>query len=212
MEKKISQNVFNTISSQVFPLIKNAGDSIKDDESTYNLSFVPFTINFLFGIICNIKTRAQLITQIRTSDIAQALNLVNASNSSYTEAFYRYNSKLFREIFIQLLSCLSFISIPGLDQLGLFMLVDGSIFPAVKSMTWASYKKTANALKLHLAFNLNKMIPAEFITADANYSERKFLKDILKEGITYICDRGYMGFKTFKAICLLIRLKYSHFV
>ena len=201
MEKKISQNVFNTILSQVFPLIKNAGNSIKDDESTYNLSFVPFTINFLFGIICNIKTRAQLITQIRTSDIAQALNLVNASNSSYTEAFYRYDSKLFREIFIQLLSSLSFMSIPGLDQLGMFMLVDGSIFPAVKSMTWASYKKTANALKLHLAFNLNKMIPAEFITADANYSERKFLKDILKEGITYICDRGYLCLKTFKAIC-----------
>jgi len=88
MEQKISQNVFKTILSQVFPLINNAGNSIKDDESTYNLSFVPFTINFLFGIICNIKTRAQLITQIRTSDIAQALNLVNASNSSYTEAFY----------------------------------------------------------------------------------------------------------------------------
>jgi hypothetical protein len=81
------------------------------------------------------------------------------------------------------------------------MLVDGSIFPAVKSMAWARYKKTANALKLHLSFNLNKMIPAEFITTDANYSERTFLKDILKEGITYICDRGYLCFKTFKAIC-----------
>jgi hypothetical protein len=158
-------------------------------------------MNFLFGIICNIKTRAQLITQIRTSTTAHELNLVNASNPSYTEAFYRYNSKLFREIFIQLLSSLSFMSIPGLDQLGFFMLVDGSIFPAVKSMTWASYKKTANALKLHLAFNLNQMIPAEFITAAANYSERKFLKDILKKGITYICDRGYLCFKTFKAIC-----------
>lgn len=201
MEKKISQNVFKTILSPVLSLIENAGNSIKDDESTYNLSFVPFTINFLFGIICNIKTRAQLITQIKTSTIARKLNLVNASNPSYTEAFYRYDSKLFREIFIQLLSKLNFMSIPGLDQLGLFMLVDGSVFPAIKSMAWASYKKTANALKLQLAFNLNQMIPAEFITTDANYSEKKFLRDILKEGITYICDRGYLCFKTFKAIC-----------
>ena len=201
MEKKISQNVFKTILSPVLSLIENAGNSIKDDENTYNLSFVPFTINFLFGIICNIKTRAQLITQIKTSTIARKLNLVNASNPSYTEAFYRYDSKLFREIFIQLLSKLNFMSIPGLDQLGLFMLVDGSVFPAIKSMAWASYKKTANALKLQLAFNLNQMIPAEFITTDANYSEKKFLRDILKKGITYICDRGYLCFKTFKAIC-----------
>ena len=134
MEKQISQNVFQTILSPVLSLIENAGNSIKDDENTYNLSFVPFTINFLFEIIYNIKTRAQLITQIRTSDIARELNLVNASNPSYTEAFYRYDSKLFREIFIQLLSSLNFISIPGLDQLGIFMLVDGSIFPAIKSM------------------------------------------------------------------------------
>ena len=36
MEKKISQNVFNTILSQVFPLTENAGNSIKDDKSTYH--------------------------------------------------------------------------------------------------------------------------------------------------------------------------------
>ena len=43
MEKKINQNVFQTILSPVLSLIEDAGNSIKDDESTYNLSFVPFT-------------------------------------------------------------------------------------------------------------------------------------------------------------------------
>ncbi len=201
MTNKIKENVFEAILSPVLSLIENTGNSIKDDENTYSLSFIPFTINLLFGIINNVKTRAQLITYIKTSTIAQKLNLVNASNASYTEAFYRYDSKLFREIFIHLLNKLNFMSIAGLDQLGRFMLVDGSIFPAIKSMAWASYKKTANALKLHLAFNLNQMIPAEFITTEANYSEKKFLNDILTQGITYICDRGYLCFKTFKAIC-----------
>ena len=201
MADKIEQNVFETILSPIRPLIEETGNSIEKDQKTYKLSFVPFTINLLFGIISNIKTRAQLITEIQTSFIAEKLHLVNASNTSYTEAFYRYDSKLYREIFLQLLDKLNLMKIPNLDPLGLFMLVDGSIFPAIKSMTWACYKKTANALKLHLAFNLNSMIPAEFISTDANYSEKKFLRDIIKEGITYICDRGYLCFRTFKHIC-----------
>jgi len=201
MTEKFTKNVFETILAPVLSLIENAGNSIKGDEDTYTLSFIPFTINLLFGIFNNIETRAQLITHITTSTVAQKLNLVNVKNASYTEAFYRYDSNLFRQIFIQLLSTLNFMSIPGLDQLGLFMLVDGSIFPAIQSMAWATYKKTANALKLQLAFNLNQMIPAEFITTEANYSEKKFLKDILQQGITYICDRGYLCFNSFKAIC-----------
>lgn len=199
MDKK--ENSFEEIVSAVRPLIEKIGDNIKGDADKYTLSFIPFTINLLFGIICNIKSRAQLITEILTSDTAKALNLVNASNSMYSESFDRYGSKFYREIFINLLDKLNFMSIPGIDPLGVFMLVDGSIFPAIKSMTWACYKKTANALKLHLVFNLNQMIPTEFISTEANYSEKKFLRNIVKAGITYICDRGYLCFKTFKTIC-----------
>ena len=45
------------------------------------------------------------------------------------------------------------------------------------------------------------MIPVEFLAKEGKYSERKFLKDILEKGITYICDRGYISFKIFKNIC-----------
>ena len=59
----------------------------------------------------------------------------------------------------------------------------------------------SDAIKLHLSLNLNQMIPTEFICTNANYSERRFLTDVLTQGITYICDRGYVGFRSFKAIC-----------
>ena len=36
------------------------------------------------------------------------------------------------------------MSIPGIDKLGMFMLIDGSIFPVIKTMTWATYKSTSN--------------------------------------------------------------------
>ena len=201
MIKKIDQNIFEIILAPVISLLQKTGNDIEDDQNKYNLSFIPFTMNLLFGIICNIKTRAQLITEIKTSSTANKLNMINASSASYTEAFSRYNSNLFKNIFIQLLSSINLMSIPGIDKLGMFMLVDGSIFPVIKTMTWATYKSTANAIKLHLSLNLNKMIATEFICTNANYSERRFLADIITQGITYICDRGYVSFKGFKAIC-----------
>ena len=161
MPKKIDQNVFESILEPVNSMIKKSGNDIEDDEEKYNLSFVPFTKNLLFGIICNIKTRAQLITEIKTSPTADKLNMKKSSSASYTEAFSRYNAKMFQNIFIQLLSSLNLMNMPGIDKLGIFMLVDGSIFPVIKTMTWATYKSTANAIKLHLSLNLNQMVPTE---------------------------------------------------
>jgi hypothetical protein len=142
-----------------------------------------------------------LVTEIESSDDAKAFGLVHASKSMYSEAFARYNPELFRAIFYQLITTISFLCIPELKHLGQVLLVDGSLFPAISTMQWASYKSTANAIKMHLAFNLNKMIPVQFLMKEGNYSEKKFLNDILEKGITYVCDRGYISFKIFRDIC-----------
>jgi len=92
------------------------------------------------------------------------------------------------------------MGIPEIRHLGQFLLIDGSLFPAMVNMEWAHHKKTANAIKLHLSFELNRMIPIQFFSTEGNYSERKFLKNILEAGVTYICDRGYICFELFKEI------------
>jgi len=194
------EKVFGKILSPVMQIISKTVNTLGDDDKKYKLSFLPFTVNLLYGIMSNIKSRAQLITETKTSDIAEKLGLVVVSNSMYSEAFFRYGPELYKTIFVQLLSTLSFMSIPGIDQLGRILLVDGSVFPAISTMGWAAYKSTANAVKLHLALELNRMIPVEFLSTEANYSEKKFLLDIVKEGITYILDRGYVSFNGFKAI------------
>jgi hypothetical protein len=68
-------------------------------------------------------------------------------------------------------------------------------------MIWASYKKNAKAIKLHLAFELNRMIPVQFLNTEANASERKVLLNILEAGVTYVADRGYVCFNLFYEIC-----------
>jgi hypothetical protein len=53
-------------------------------------------------------------------------------------------------------------------------------------MDWAVYKRSKNALKLHLAFELNRMISVQFICTDANGNERKMLAALLEAGVTVL--------------------------
>ena len=89
---------------------------------------------------------------------------------------------------------------PEIASLGQISLVDGSLFPTLKSMDWATYKETKNAIRLHLSFHLNQMLPTEFWVAAGNSSERTFLLKILKEGFTYVADRGYFSFEVIEKI------------
>jgi hypothetical protein len=194
-------NVFDAILSPMSGPLRQAADSLEDDATTYVLSFVPFTVNMIFGIINSIKSVSQLVTQIKTSETARRLGLVVSSKTGYHEAFHRYTAEQYREIFIGLLKSLPLLEIPELASLGLIYLVDGSVFPAISSMEWACYKNQANAIKLHLCFELNRMVPVQFLSSHAKSSEKKFLESILEKHVTYICDRGYVSFVLFYQIC-----------
>ena len=130
----------------------------------------------------------------------------------YSEAFGRYDPMIFQRLFLALLETLTFIEIPELQALGRFILVDGSVFPAFSTLDWANYKSDSQALKMHLAFELNRMIPVQFVSSYVNASEKKMLLTFLEKGVTYIADRGYISFKLFKQITdkqafFIIRLK-----
>jgi hypothetical protein len=84
--------------------------------------------------------------------------------------------------------------------LGRLACVDGSLIPAIKTMSWATYKTSVNALKIHVAFELNRMIPVQILSTDANTSERKILTQFLEVGVTYIADRGYLSFRMLQQI------------
>ena len=201
MIDKVEKNVFEKILEPVSSLIEEAQKSMQDDSENYTLSFTAFTTNLLFGIICQIKSIGKLIVEIKTSRVAKEIGLPGASKSMYSEAFYRYDPEIYRKIFGKLLLACNFFAIPEIKQLGQILLVDGSVFPAISSMYWAKYKKNANAIKMHLAFELNRMIPVQFLSTEGNYSEKQFLQDIIEKGVTYICDRGYISFEIFKFIC-----------
>lgn len=192
--------IFKEIVKPILPILEEEANTIKGDNEKYTLSLYPFTINLLFGIIEGIKSISQLATFIKTSQKTEELNLVKASKSMYSESFDRYSVGIFKRMFSYVLDNLNFMEIPEINSLGRFYLTDGSIFPAIKTMAWATYKKRINAIKLHLSFELNRMIPVSFISTEANYSEKKALLAMISKGITFIADRGYLKFKLFKQI------------
>jgi hypothetical protein len=200
--------VFDEILAPVMPLIVEEARKLPHDANTYTLSFLPFTLNLLFGLISGIKSIGLLVTEIKTSTEAKTFALVRASKSMYSEAFYRYSTHTYRAIFYALLEKMSFLKIPEIQALGRFCCVDGSVFPALITMTWAVYQKKRHAIKLHLAFELNRMIPVQFLSTEANASERKILRQMLEAGVTYIADRGYVCFQLFHDIAA----RQAHFI
>ncbi|MBK8533972.1 MAG: transposase [Candidatus Competibacteraceae bacterium] len=67
---------------------------------------------------------------------------------------------------------------------------------------------------MHLAHELNRMIPVQFISSEANYSERKVFMELLEAGVTSITDRGYLSFDIFQRVTekqafFITRIRYN---
>ena len=206
----ISTTVFESIIAPLKPLLAEQAHCLKGDD--YKLSFYVLTHNLIYAIIGKVGSISLLVSHLKSSPDTAAFNLVEASKSMYSEAFRRYDPTWFQKLFLTLLGQLQFLGIPEIQTLGQFILLDGSIFPAFRTMEWACYKSHKNALKLHMSFDLNRMIPVQFICTDANGNERKVLAALLEVGVTYIADRGYASFALFEQITtqkafFIIRIK-----
>jgi hypothetical protein len=122
------------------------------------------------------------------------------ARSTFNDAFERFSPDLFKEVFIYLLKTLSLIAIPELAALGTLYCIDGSVFPVLSSVQWAEYKEKFRAAKMHLCFELNRMIPVNIIIGTGNSNERDALRQMLVAKVTWIADRGYMYFQLFHDI------------
>ena len=152
--------VFESIIAPLKPLLTEQAAQLKNDG--YKLSFYFFTLNLLYAIISRIESISLLVTHLKSSSDTVTFALVDASKSMYSEAFSRYDPTWFQKLFLSLLGLLQFMPLPEIQALGRFIIMDGSTFPAIQTMEWACYKSSKNALKLHLSFNLNQMIPVQF--------------------------------------------------
>ena len=205
---------FEKIIEPVILLIKEEQNRLKNDEKLYKLSLYYFMVSLIHAVINKTQSIRLLITEIKTNPDLKKLGFVLASPSMYSEAFSRYKPEVFQRIFAKLIEIIEIKDIPEIRTLGRFILFDGSLFPAFKNMESAKYTSQCQALKMHLAYELNRMIPVQFISSEANYSERKVFMELLEAGVTYITDRGYPAFDIFQQVTekqafFITRIRYN---
>jgi hypothetical protein len=147
-------------------------------------------------------------TRLNHGLLSDTLGLYPIPYSTFMEGFTRFSPHLFRDVFQYLLKNLPFKAVPDFAALGILCCVDGSLFPVINSMLWAEYTRHHQALKLHLCFELNRMIPVDFQVGSGNSSERDALLSMATAGVTYIADRGYMSFK----LCYELLQKEAFFI
>lgn len=162
------------------------------------LHFRDFVRKLVYHFTKGCESGRQLLTDVETSD--PELELDEVKRSTFFDAFQRFPVAWFASLLAFLLATVVWQAIPELATLGKLYCVDGSIFPAIASMLWAEYTSQHRAIRLHLCFELNRMIPAYFLVDTGKSNEKKALLQMLEAGVTYIADRGYLCFPLLAAI------------
>ena len=193
----------NTFSALIKPLLEYCeknGDSIDKASGSRTFKFQHFVLTIVFAHLMQIPSLRKLTNKLELSDTAKDLDLKAFAWTTIRDGFTRFSYDFFVSMYRSVLQHTTIVRLDSIDELGLISLVDGSIFPTISNMCWAEYKKTKRAIRLHVEFSLNQMIPLEFLGQKANSSERQFLLSIVKKGVTYVADRGYFSFDVVAAI------------
>jgi IS4 transposase len=162
------------------------------------LHFKGFVRLLVYHFAKGCESGRQLVTDVSTAE--SELELGEVKRSTFFDAFQRFPVAWFASMLSFLLATVVWPAIPELEALGKLYCVDGSLFPAIASMLWAEYRRNHQAIRLHLCFELNRMIPAHFLVDSGKSNEKKALRQMLKGGVTYIADRGYLSFPLLAAI------------
>jgi hypothetical protein len=162
------------------------------------LHFREFVQLLVYHFSKGCESGRQLLTDTLTA--APELGLPEVKRSTFFDAFQRFPIAWFASLLSFLLAAVTWKAIPELDALGKLYCVDGSVFPAVATMLWAEYTSKHKAIRLHLCFELNRMIAVQFLVDTGNSNEKKALLQMLEAGVTYIADRGYYSFPLLAAI------------
>lgn len=191
----VNLTLFNLLLRPIEAVIASMSTIIDQESRSQKLFFADFVRKLFFAYLEQVGSLRSLAIELQSNQKCSDLGLAETPFSTLKDGFYRFSSEHFKSLFETVLSSLDLKRIKGLDEIGLFRVIDGSLFPTLMQMSWSEYRKHKNAFKLHLNFELNRMIPTEFLVGSGKSSERDFLLKVVEKGVTYIADRGYASFE-----------------
>jgi hypothetical protein len=190
----VKKTFFTMLLQPTEPVIGAVSAIIDQESNSQKLFFADFVRKLIFGYVYQVSSLRNLALELKTNRVCWEVGLFFTPFSTLKDGFARFESRHFKQLFEAVLERTKLSQVPFLDEVGIFRVIDGSLFPTLRQMSWTSYRKRKNAFKLHLSFDLNRMIPVEFWIGKGNSSERSFMESVIESGITYIADRGYGSF------------------
>ena len=182
--------VFNALYEPLEPIVEEVAQKCPSNDQPKKLFLQPMVRNLVYHFVMGLESLGLLVTHLRTSEHTVPLGLLPAGKSTFHEAFERFPAADFRKMFFLLLSSVGWLAVPEMAALGRLCVVDSSLFPALLHMAWATYSSTHHAFRLHLCFELNRMLPVQVLLQEGTSNEKQALKGWLEAGVTYIADRG----------------------
>ena len=190
----MNQILFSILLRPIEAIIVSISPIIDQESLSQKLFFADFVRKLLFGYLEQVGSLRSLPLELQTNVKCRSLGLLPTPFSTLKDGFSRFESKYFKMLFEKARASMNLSGVKCVDEIGLFQLIDGSLFPILRQMSWSHYRKAKNAFKMHLSFELNRLIPTEFVIGSGKSSERLFLEKVLEAGVTYIADRGYGSF------------------
>ena len=133
---------FEKLLSPLKDFLELEGKGIDTKTGSRKLFFTNFTLTFLYAILMDYSSLRSIISNLKTDKTAKRLGFNAIAYSTFRDAFSRFQSNAYKNLFLFIYQDFSWKSLDKLNEIGLFSLIDGSIFPTIQSMDWAKYKKT----------------------------------------------------------------------
>lgn len=161
-------------------------------------TWLTFVRVLVYHFTMGFASMRELVTGLRNAD--PTLDLPAIPRPTMSQMFTRFDPHLLRTALSRLLQTLALPQNPELALLGSVYLADGSQFPTLRAVFWSSQQEATKHVKLHLLFDATRMVAADFAITPAQSSERAAFLGMVRPGITYVLDRGYMEFQLLKDV------------
>ena len=108
----------------------------------------------MFCFIYQVSSLRNLSTELQKNEVCEDLSLEYtpfqlSNRTAEADGFGRFDSIHYKTIFENLIKNTPLFKVPYLEEMGIFKVIDGILFPTLIHMSWTEYRKTKNAFKLH---------------------------------------------------------------
>jgi DDE family transposase len=189
--------VFDRLLAPVIPILQQIEDE-RPKHGNETLTWLTFVRILVYFFTRRCESRNAWAVALANAE--PALELPAVPRMTLSDAMHRFSPWLLRRAMRELLASRELLHHPELAFIRDAYGVDGSEYPIINGMSLPKSNETLQKIKLHLKFSLNTILAVDFLLSIHEPSERKALRRLLKQGATYVLDRGYMAFLLLKDI------------